>query len=56
MVAKTGMSKSTIYALIKAGEFAAPIKCTTRKSGWILSEIDQWIEDKRLSRDAAKEA
>jgi prophage regulatory protein len=56
VMAKTGMSKSTIYALVSQGAFPSQIKLTDRKSGWLLSEIDQWIEQKRLQRDAAKEA
>lgn len=53
VVAKTGMSKSTVYASVRADEFPAPMKLTVRKSGWLLSEIDYWIDQRRAQRDAA---
>jgi prophage regulatory protein len=56
VVAKVGAGKSTIYAMISRGEFPAPIKLSIRKSGWILSEVDSWIDQQRAQRDAAKGA
>jgi prophage regulatory protein len=49
---KCGLSKSTLYAAIKAGTFPKPLKLTERRSAWLLSEIDAWIEAKRIERDA----
>ena len=51
VIAKTCLGKSSIYDLIKSGEFPAPLKLTVRKSGWLEIEIDQWLEDKRAERD-----
>lgn len=39
---QTGLKKSTIYALIKKGEFPAPISLGKRASGWLLSSINKW--------------
>ena len=39
-----GLGKSSIYALMKKGDFPKQIKLGARASGWIESEIDEWIE------------
>ena len=39
----TGLSRSTIYLLIKQGKFPAPIQLAPRAVGWVGSEIDEWI-------------
>lgn len=41
--ARTGLSRSTIYAKIADGHFPAPINLGLRAVGWIESEIDAWI-------------
>ncbi len=41
-----GLKKSTIYAMIKEGNFPPPISLGRRASGWILSEIYQWKRDR----------
>lgn len=50
---KTGLSRSTIYELINSGDFPAPIKLTARRSAWLLSEVDAWLDAKLAERDAA---
>ena len=42
--ARTGVSRSGIYAAIKAQTFPAPVKLGVRAVGWLESEIDAWIE------------
>ncbi|POP54254.1 helix-turn-helix transcriptional regulator [Zhongshania marina] len=39
----TGLSRSTIYALISEGKFPKPIPLTSRTVAWTQSSIDQWI-------------
>lgn len=41
---KSGKSKSSIYRDMALGEFPKQIKLSERSSGWIESEVDQWIE------------
>ncbi len=41
---RTGLSRSTLYALIKEGKFPAPIALGARAVGWLSSDIDSWIE------------
>ena len=44
-----GIARSTIYGLIAAGRFPAPLRLTGRARGWRLTEIEKWI-DERQSR------
>ena len=44
------LKKSTIYALIKRGEFPPPIKLTARTSAWSESEILAWIDARARAR------
>ena len=42
-ILKTGLSRSTIYTLIKLGDFPKQIKLSPRTMGFLESEIDEWI-------------
>ncbi|WP_299944458.1 AlpA family transcriptional regulator [uncultured Microbulbifer sp.] len=42
----TGLRKTSIYTLVKKGKFPTPIKLGERASGWLSSEIRQWIQDR----------
>jgi prophage regulatory protein len=41
--ARTGLSRSTIYLRIKAGEFPTQVSLGARAVGWIEAEIERWI-------------
>jgi prophage regulatory protein len=41
--ARTGRSRSSIYADIKAGRFGPPISIGPRAVGWPAHEVDEWI-------------
>jgi len=41
---RTGLPKSSIYALMAKGAFPKPIKIGVRAVGWLDSDIDAWIE------------
>lgn len=41
---RTGLSKSTIYNLIKVGELNSPIRLGTRAVGWLESDITHFIQ------------
>jgi prophage regulatory protein len=43
VIARTGLSKTTIYLRIRDGSFPAPVSLGPRAIGWYQSEIDQWI-------------
>lgn len=42
--ARTGLSRSGIYQLVRRGEFPLPIKLGRRASAWLESEVSAWIE------------
>lgn len=44
VMAKTLMSRSTIYSYVEQGKFPAPFKLGgTRSSGWLEADIDAWL-------------
>ena len=44
--ARTGLSRSTIYARIRAGTFPAPVSLGPRAVGWIENDVERWISDR----------
>ena len=42
----TGLARSTIYKLVSEGTFPKPIKLTSRSSGWLVSEVEEWITNR----------
>jgi len=52
--ARTGLSRSSIYAGIKAGTFPKPIQLGRQSVGWLESEIDAWLRERiAASRNAS---
>ena len=52
---RVGLSRSTIYARVKCGEFPAPIALGARAVGWLESEIEEWLSERiRQSREVVK--
>jgi len=48
--ARTGLSRSTLSARIKAGTFPAPVSLCPRAVGWIESDVQRWVSD-RIAAD-----
>lgn len=49
----TGLKRSSIYALMKCGQFPYPVKLSTRAVAWPSSVIQKWIlERTNASTDA----
>ncbi|MDF2529226.1 MAG: AlpA family transcriptional regulator [Gammaproteobacteria bacterium] len=46
---KTGLSRSTIYELIKKSQFPKPVSLGLRAVGWVDSEIEAWIQERIAS-------
>ena len=46
VICRTGLSKSTLYELIKQNEFVPQIRLGKRSVGWLESAIDAWIEER----------
>ncbi|AUB82719.1 helix-turn-helix transcriptional regulator [Candidatus Thiodictyon syntrophicum] len=41
----TSLGRSTIYEMIKKGHFPAQKKISTRRVGWLLEDVENWIRD-----------
>lgn len=50
--AMTGLARSTIYKLIKAGSFPKPIQLTDRAVAWPSNLIDSWVSEKLIAGQA----
>lgn len=49
---RTGLSRSTIYAMMATGTFPKPIPLGIRAVGWAESEIAAWLESRKANRTA----
>lgn len=54
VIARTGLSRSTIYARAKAGAFPKPVNLGNSLSAWVEDEIDAWVEARIAERDGAQ--
>jgi len=58
VLARTGLTRSMAYALLKAQDFPTPINLGARAVGWLESEVDAWIAGRvdasRSSKPAGK--
>ena len=43
VLARTGLSRSTIYVRLDQGRFPRPVSLGARGVGWIESEVDEWM-------------
>lgn len=48
-----GVSRSTLYTMIRDGSFPAPLHLGARSRGWLKSEVTAWIASRVQSRAAA---
>jgi prophage regulatory protein len=46
----TGLGKTTLYGMVKDGEFPAPVKIGGRAVAWVESEVDQWAVGRLAER------
>jgi len=54
--AVTGLSSSTIYALMANNDFPPSISLGGKRRGWLTSEVQAWIAQRRRMRDEAEVA
>ncbi|MDR7033118.1 AlpA family phage regulatory protein [Mesorhizobium sp. BE184] len=45
VLARTGLSRSTMYRKIAEGTFPAQIKISINGAGWRESDVNRWVED-----------
>ena len=47
---ETGLSKSTRWRLMKAGQFPQKVQLGPRATGWLADEIRAWVQEKGRAR------
>lgn len=52
-LARTGLKRSTVYALIAKSDFPQPIKLSARAIGFLVPEVEAWIANRASSRAKA---
>lgn len=52
VLARVGLSKSTLYEMTAAGEFPVPIPISRQAVAWLENEIDAWITSRIERRDS----
>ena len=53
VTARTGLSRSVIYALIQKSKFPPQIKLSERTAVWAESSISAWIEEQKQKAGVA---
>ena len=56
VLARVGVSRSTIYLWVSKGRFPKPIQLGERATGWLESTVTEWIERKAAEAEAARQA
>ncbi|MFT3905790.1 MAG: AlpA family transcriptional regulator [Steroidobacteraceae bacterium] len=51
---RTGLKRDSIYRKARLGEFPAPVKLGARASGWVQTEIDEWVAGRIAARSAKR--
>ena len=51
----TGLSRSTIYLRMSEGAFPGQVNLGSRAVGWLVSEIQQWVDERISSRKLKNE-
>ena len=52
---KVGLKRTSIYDLMSEGKFPRPVKLTTQRRGWLLSEVEAWLTARKSERDVTRE-
>ena len=55
VMARTGLSRTTIYRWRLAGRFPQPVRLGTRNVGWIESELEAWLRERMAERRGGAE-
>ena len=49
----SGYRRTSIYEMIKAGNFPAQVYLGPRATGWVESEVEAWMQERIDARDQA---
>ena len=53
VLARTGLSRSTLYRKISEGTFPRQTKISVRSAGWHETDVGRWIADPASYRESA---
>jgi len=56
LLSKVSLSDPTVWRLERAGRFPKRISLGGNSVGWIESEVEGWIQEKKAERDAELES
>lgn len=48
---RTGLSKPTIYRLMRTGRFPKQMKTSDNTVAWVESEVDGWLAERAAARE-----
>ena len=46
VMARTGLSRSTIYVRLEQGCFPRPVSLGSRAVGWVEAEVNEWMRER----------
>lgn len=46
VLARVGLSRTSIHRMVKAGTFPKPIPISEGAVAWLSSDVDKWMEDR----------
>ena len=52
---KTGLGRSSVYALVSRGAFPRPVRIASRAIGWQEAEIERWLKE-RIAESRAEDS
>lgn len=56
LTSKVSLRRTSIYDLMALGRFPRPVRLTTQRRGWLLSEVEAWLEARKSERDEQKQS
>lgn len=56
VLARTALSRSTLYNFVAAGTFPAPVRLGPRRVGWNSRSVDAWIESRAATTEPEQAA
>ena len=55
VLARTGLSRSTVYVRLEQGRFPRPVSLGARAVGWLEAEVDEWMRE-RIAASRCRDA
>ena len=47
LAATIGLSRTTVWRLERAGQFARRLRLSARNVGWLREDVDRWIDQRK---------